>query len=123
MSYDTIIVLGLLLVAAAIASPLDSDNQHALRDPVFTAYLVMVWFFYLSYCWINGGMTIGMRAWRLKLIADDGITINWKFCLVRFLISILAVAAFGLGFIWSLFDKRHRCWQDRASHSGIYLSN
>lgn len=123
MTYDAVIILGLLLVAAAVASPFDSGSQHALRDPVYTFYLVMIWFIYLSYCWINGGMTLGMRAWRLRLLADDGTTIDWKFCLLRFVCSLLAMTAFGLGFLWSLFESRRRCWHDLASHSGIYLSD
>lgn len=123
MSYDAVIVLGLLMVAAAIASPLDTGNQHALQDPAFTAYLVLVWFLYLAYCWKNGGVTVGMRAWHLKLIADEGYSINWKSCLLRFFCSLLAILVFGLGFLWSLKDTRRRCWQDMASHSGLYRSD
>lgn len=123
MGYDTVIVLGLLLIGAALVSPLDSGNQHALQDPAFTAYLLMIWFFYLACCWIKGGMTVGMRAWRLTLVADQGVSIGWKFCLLRFSVSLLSVAAFGLGFLWSLFDRRRRCWHDLASRSGIYRSD
>ncbi len=70
--YDTIIVVGLLLIAAAIASPFDEGNQQAFRDPFFSLYLLAIWFFYLSLCWIHGVMTFGMRSLSFILFADKG---------------------------------------------------
>ena len=119
MVYDTLIVTGLLLIATAAASPLDSGNQQAFRDPVFTLYLFAVWFFYVALCWMNGGMTVGMRAWKIILLADDGKA-GWKLCVTRFVTALFSAALFGLGFFWSLFDQQQRCWHDISSRSGLY---
>lgn len=120
MTYDTVIVIGLLLIATAVISPLDTGNQRALRDPFFTLYLVGIWYFYLSICWIHGGMTLGMRAWKIVLQADEGKT-GWRHCTTRFVVALISVAAVGAGFAWSLFDPQRRCWHDIASRTGLYL--
>lgn len=120
MTYDGVVLAGLLVIAAALALPFDEGNQRALRDPVFTLYLLSVVFLYLAFCWRNGGMTLGMRAWKLRLLPDEGEAISWKTCFLRYAISMVSIALLGLGFLWSIFDRHNRCWHDLASHSGIY---
>lgn len=118
--YDALVVTGLLLIATALASPFDQGNQQALRDPWFTLYLFGVWFAYLAVGWIRGGMTVGMRAWRIQLRREDGGPVTWKACLLRFAVSLLAAASFGLGFLWALFDPKQRAWHDIASGTRLY---
>ncbi|NND43744.1 MAG: RDD family protein [Xanthomonadales bacterium] len=120
ITYDSVIVVGLLLAAAALASPLDRGNQHALRDPVFTLYLLGVWYLYLAWCWQHGGMTVGMRAWGVRLHSTDGSRPGWWTSLVRFAVALASAACVGLGFAWSLFDGQRRCWHDIASNTGLF---
>ena len=120
MLYDSVVVTGLLLIAAAVASPFDQGNQQAFRDPFFTLYLLAVCFFYLALCWKYGGMTVGMRAWKICLRPEHGDGISWKLCSIRFITALFSLALLGLGYIWSLFDAQKRCWHDITSGSGIY---
>jgi len=118
--YDALIVTGLLLIAAAVASPLDQGNQQAFRDPLFTFYLFVVWFLYLGLCWIYGGMTVGMRAWRVVVMDDKGGKITWGASLLRFVTALLSFGSLGLGFAWSWLDPDKRCWHDMVSGTGLY---
>lgn len=120
IGYDTVIVIGLLLIATAAASPFDAGNQQALRDPLFTLYLLAVWFIYLALCWKRGGMTVGMRAWKIVLLGDRGEP-GWLDCSVRFAVSLVSAVTLGAGFWWSLTDPQRRCWHDIASGTGLYL--
>ena len=115
MLYDAVIVLGLLVLAAGVALPITGGHYVALRDPLYTAYLVSVWFIYLGWCWVHGGMTLGMRAWKVRLAGMDEKPIGWRRALARFLASWLSAAALGLGFWWSAFDRRGLAWHDRLS--------
>ncbi len=81
IAYDTLIVTGLLLIAAAVASPFGQGDQQAFRDPLFTLYLMAVWFLYMTICWRHGGMTVGMRAWRIRILPDQGRELSWKICI------------------------------------------
>jgi len=115
MLYDTVVVIALLMVAAAVVLPLGTADRVAGRDPVYTAYLVLVWFLYLGWCWHRGGMTLGMRAWNVSIVTADGRTPSWRSCALRFGVSLLSAASAGFGFLASLWEPDGRTWHDRAS--------
>ena len=115
MLYDAVILLGLLILASALALPFGDANKVAFHDAWFTLWLLVVCFAYLGACWRYGGMTVGMRAWRVKLICDDGREVSWPRCLLRFLVGMVSLGVFGLGILWSLLDSRNRCWHDLAA--------
>jgi len=117
MLYDAVILLGLLMVASAIALPFGAAEKLAFRDFWFTVWLLVVCFIYLGGCWHSAGMTVGMRAWRVKVTDADGGKPGWLRCLLRFLVGFVSIGVAGLGFIWALFDHKRRCWHDLASHT------
>ena len=117
MLYDGVIMLGLLMLASALALPLGGAGMIAFKDFWFTVWLLFVCFVYLGGCWRYGGLTIGMRAWRVKLVNENETIISWSVCLLRFLTSMVSLAALGMGFFWALFDKKNRTWHDRAAHT------
>lgn len=119
--YDAIIVLALVMLAALIAM-LGIGQKTAFRDIGFTLYLLFVWYLYLAWCWHRGGMTVGMRAWRIRIEDDSGRTPSWGQTIVRFLASIMSAALLGTGFLWSLVDSRNRTWHDILSGTRLVRS-
>lgn len=117
MLYDALVVLALLIVATALAMLAGFESATALQDWGYTLYLLLVWFLYLAWCWRKGGMTVGMRAWRVRIRDTEGNLPGWWHCMVRFITSFLSAAVAGAGFIWSLFDSRKRCWHDMLSRT------
>lgn len=117
MMYDSLVLLGLLMLATAIALPFGNVNKHAFHDFWFTLWLLAVCFAYLGGCWRYGAMTVGMRAWRLKLVSSDEQVISWSRCLLRFLIGLISLGAFGLGILWALVDSKNRGWHDMAART------
>ncbi len=119
MLYDSLVVIALLLLATALALLAGSGQVIAGRDPLFTLYLLVTWFFYLAWCWRNGGMTVGMRAWKVTIVGDTGEKPGWGQCALRFLVSLFSAACLGAGFAWSLFESRKRTWHDLASRTRL----
>ncbi len=117
MLYDSLIILGLLMVASAVALPVGNPEKIAFQDFWFTLWLLLVIFVYLAGCWRFAGMTVGMRAWRVKLIDVDGGDISWGRCGLRFITGFASLGVLGLGFWWSLFDRKKRCWHDLAGRT------
>jgi uncharacterized RDD family membrane protein YckC len=113
MLYDAVAIIALLMAATALAMLAGFRELDVLKDPGYALYLLAVWFAYLGWCWHRGGMTLGMRAWRVRIERTDGSRPGWGVCLARFLLSLLSAAAVGAGFLWSLFDRHKRCWHDR----------
>ena len=115
MVYDFFIVISLLMLATMLAMFAGFGDQTAMQDPVYTAYLLSIWFFYLTWCWHKGGMTVGMRAWRVKIEDENGNRPGWGKSTIRFLTALLSAAAIGIGFAWALIDSRKRTWHDILS--------
>lgn len=113
--YDSVVVIALLMLATLVALLAGFQGGKALTDPFFTLYLFIVWFVYLAWCWRKGGMTLGMRAWRVRIEDENGDCPGWKHCSIRFAVSLLSAALAGAGFFWSLVDAEKRCWHDIAS--------
>ena len=94
--------------------------QHA---PIYQ-YILQVWVgawvmaFFLWF-WRNGGQTIGMRAWRLRIASTNDQPITYTRAFVRMVFSL-----FGLGTLLVLLDIKHKqSLQDRiASKEVICLS-
>lgn len=120
MVYDSFAVLALLLLATSAVMLAGFREVTAGHDVLFTAWLLLVWFLYLAWCWRSGGMTIGMRAWRVSIESENGGRPGWGQCLLRFLVSLLSAALAGAGFIWSLFDSQKRTWHDMASGTRLF---
>ena len=117
MLYDSVILVALLMVATAFALPFGDTQKIALQDFWFTLWLILVCFAYFAGCWRYGAMTLGMRAWHVRIVSYDGNTISWYRCVLRFLTGPVSLAALGLGFFWALLDQKNRCWHDFAGHT------
>ena len=63
--------------------------------------------------WVCGGQTLGMRAWRIRVVRDDGGRLTYAQALGRFGAGVVALAPAGLGLWWSLLDAARRGWHDR----------
>ena len=72
---------------------------------------------YALLSWRRGGQTLGMRPWRLKVVAADGRPAGPRALALRYAVATLSLAAGGLGFVWCLFDREHRAWHDLASRT------
>jgi len=68
---------------------------------------------YFVISWARAGQTIGMRAWKLKLLREDGSKIGVLPALARFSLALLSLAIVGIGFWWALFDAQNRTLHDR----------
>jgi len=81
--------------------------------------LLVVTAAYFIVSWTRGGQTIGMRAWRLRVVGDDGGSISWLRAVLRFGAAIVSLAVLGLGFVACLFAKHRDGWHDRIARTHL----
>ncbi len=60
-----------------------------------------------------------MKTWKFKITRLDGSSMDWLDALIRFVVAIISWLPFGLGYLWSLFDKQKRTWHDIASKTQL----
>jgi len=124
--YDAVLVFALLIVAfAVLVVPLGMlfgiDGAVIAHNPLTRLYLLAVISGFFSGFWMRGGETLGMRSWRLRLVRDDGGPLTLQICLLRQAAALLSWAAFGIDFLWSLFDRDQLTWHDRLTHSRLVV--
>jgi len=121
--YDLFLLIAIYFIVsyAAIAlnhgKAIDSDKPYYLY---FVLLILSLSYLYFAWFWVHGGQTLGMRTWRIQLRTVTGEFLTWPLAALRFVTAILSWLALGLGFLWSLFDSKKRCWHDIASYSVLY---
>jgi uncharacterized RDD family membrane protein YckC len=122
--YDCWLIVGLWFLGGtadfAIQSALGvADTPYRLP---LQLYLVLSTFVFFGWFWTHGGQTLGMRAWRLKLLDDSGNPVTWRRSALRFAAACLSAGALGLGYLWVLFDRDRRSWHGRISGTQLVLT-
>ena len=121
MLYDLLLLIAVLFVATALLLPLNSGEAFTTQQFFFPLYLLLVSFLFYAWFWTHGGQTLGLRAWKMKVLSLDKNPITWKQALLRFSVAILSWGFFGLGFLWILIDKNQRSWHDHLSKTALFF--
>jgi uncharacterized RDD family membrane protein YckC len=119
--YDFLLLTALLFLATALLLPFNGGEAFSSRQFFYPIYLFAVSFLFYGWFWTHGGQTLGLKAWKIKVISDNGNMISWRQAFIRFIVSIMSWGFLGLGFVWVLFDKEHRSWHDISSKSGLFI--
>lgn len=69
--------------------------------------------------WARGGQTLGMRAWRIRVVTDEGLPLTPVRAALRFAAGLVALLPAGLGFWWGAFDRDRRGWHDRWTRTRV----
>lgn len=119
--YDSLLLLAVLMVGTAAALVLTGGETPGADNLPFKAWLWLLALGYFGYPWVRGGRTLGMQAWRVRLVGRDGAVVDWRRATLRFLVAVLSWLPAGLGFWWSLFDRERLAWHDRASGTRLVV--
>lgn len=66
---------------------------------------------------VVSGETPGYGATDLILIRRDGLAVTWEAAILRYVVSLLSAACFGLGYLWMLWDPDNQTWHDKAANT------
>lgn len=133
MLYDALLILALLFMAGFlnlfIQIRIFGDEQlkamteqgHNLGGPFFYTALLVIIYGFFGFFWTRSGQTLGMQAWRIKVVDRENRLITPWQSIIRFLIAIPSLSLAGIGLLWALVDQQRRSWQDLASSSRVIL--
>ncbi len=117
--YDAVLLAGVLFAATLAILPLRGGVAFHPHDPVYLAYLLGVGFVFFGWFWTHGGQTLGMRAWKIRLVAGGGAPLTWKHAALRYVCAWVSLGLFGLGYFWVWIDRHKRGWHDLASGTRV----
>ncbi len=117
--YDFFLLLTVLFIASFLVVIPFNIKPESPFFYLYQVYIFLVAFIFFAWFWTHNGQTLGMRTWKMKLVPENGMIVSWKSCLIRFVVAIFSWAIFGIGFLWSLWDKQNRTWHDIASKTKL----
>jgi uncharacterized RDD family membrane protein YckC len=107
-------------------------------------YLGAVFAAYFLWCWLRGGQTLAMKAWKIRLVVPGKSRVPARTALVRLLLAAIFVGSFcaalaaafihrnpwiafvtlafsGVGLGWALFDRDRQFLHDRLAGTRLVL--
>ena len=125
MVYDTFLVAPLLManafVLVTVFGPTASATEPAVPSWLMQLTSLMVIFAFFILFWRKSGQTLGMQAWRIKLVDEKGQPVGVRQGLTRCAAALLSLLPLGLGYWWSLLDVDRLSWHDHLSGSRLQL--
>jgi uncharacterized RDD family membrane protein YckC len=116
--YDFLLLIAVLFLATALLLPFNSGVAFTHEQIFYPIYLLLVSFLFYGWFWTHGGQTLGLRAWKAKVLTFEQQPINWRQAFVRF---VTAIASCGFGLLWILLDKHRRSWHDYISKTAVFF--
>lgn len=105
MLYEAMLLFGVLFVAGMLFSILLQQRnalhlRHLLQDWLF----LVIGLYFIGF-WTNGGQTLAMKTWRIRLVTRNGGKVGILRAIARYLLTWLWILP-GLAFAWKL-DAHH----------------
>lgn len=109
MLYEALLVFAVAFFAAWVfffASG-GRDATRGLARSELQLFILVVLAAYFLWCWLRGGQTLAMRAWRIRLI-----DVTPKKAIARFALALLLLP---VSIIWALVDRDRQFLHDRLA--------
>lgn len=122
MLYESLVVFAVLLVGFLLpqivlfAYGLGMSNRMLWLHVLGLLMLYFVWF------WMNGGQTLPMKTWKLRLAGANGEALRPLQAILRYLAAWPSILFFGIGLLWALFDKDRQFLHDRIAGTQIVFA-
>lgn len=87
-----------------------ADTTHAGAARLeLQALLVLAFAAYFVWCWLRGGQTLAMKAWKIRLV-----DVTPARALARFFLALVLVPTL-VSIVWALFDRDGQFLHDRLA--------
>jgi uncharacterized RDD family membrane protein YckC len=117
--YDSWLIAALWMLGVTVDTFVGAGSEGShLGLQCFALFSTVVFF---SWFWTHGGQTLGMRAWRLKLVSREGRQVSMRQALIRCAGALLSMLVFGLGYLWMILDRDGLTWHDRLSGTRLVM--
>ena len=120
--YDGLVILGLLMIVGFVAVGIHywiTGAEAIEYSLLFQLLILAVIIAYYAYFWRASGQTVGMKAWRIKLMSLDDQAITASQMALRILVAFPAYACLLLGVLWQYWSADQLNWHDKASRTKI----
>ena len=119
--YDSLAITGIILSLSLLLVLLNGGyaEENSIAGLIQLFILILSGPCFYTYFWIaNEGQTVGMQAWKIKLISQKK-DLSIVLCLLRCFMSLISFLIFGIGYFLILFNKDNRSLADLLTDTQI----
>jgi uncharacterized RDD family membrane protein YckC len=116
--YDSLLLSAVLFIASFPPVLINDGPMHdgtpmgEIKNALYFLYLLVLIFLFYGWFWTRQGQTLGMAAWRIRVLSDDNSLPDWKQVLIRLSTSLL-----GLANLWAWLDSNRMGWHEYLSRT------
>jgi uncharacterized RDD family membrane protein YckC len=122
MLYESLVVFSILLIGFLLPQIVLSGFHFAQSARMLWLHMFLLLLAYFAWCWLNGGQTLPMKTWKLRIVSAEGTALRPLQAVLRYLAAWPSILVFGIGILWALFDKDGQFLHDRIAGTRI-ISN
>ena len=119
--YDSLVITGIILSLSLLLVLLNGGyaEENSISGLIQFLIIILSGPCFYTYFWIeNEGQTLGMQAWKIKLISQKK-DLSTVVCLLRCFVSVISFLIFGIGYFLILFHKDNRSIADLITDTQI----
>lgn len=122
MLYEGLVVFAVLLIGFLL--PQIVLNAFGLATPgrLLWLHVLVLLMVYFVWFWLNGGQTLPMKTWKLRLAGTDGASLRPLQAILRYLAAWPSILLCGFGLFWAFFDRDRQFLHDRIAGTCIVSS-
>jgi len=117
--YEALVVFSILIIGFLLPQIVLSGFGWNVAPRGLWLHVFALLMLYFVWCWLNGGQTLPMKTWKLRLVDANGSALRPLQAVLRYLIAWPSIMCFGIGLLWALVDKDHRFLHDRLAGTKI----
>lgn len=121
MLYEGLVVFSILLIGFLIPQIVFSAFGMSLSGRMLILHILVLLMVYFVWCWLNGGQTLPMKTWKLRIANPDGSPLRPAQAMLRYLAAWPSILLGGIGLFWAIFDSEKQFLHDRIAGSRIVL--
>lgn len=123
MCYESLLLLAVLAVLLILPHVLLGAFAQRLASPIVVqAHCFVVLLVYFIWFWSNGGQTLAMKTWRIRLVTRAGQAVPPGQALLRYLLCWPSLCLAGAGLVWALFDRDRQFLHDRLAGTQLVMN-
>ena len=121
--YESLVVFSILLIGFLMPEIVLSGFGMTLSSKAMWIHVVLLLMAYFVWCWLNGGQTLPMKTWKLRVVDANDRPVRPLQAILRYCAAWPSFLLFGIGLIWALIDKDRQFLHDRIAGTRITTQN
>lgn len=119
MLYEGLVVFAVLLIGFLLPQVVLMSAGLHISPKTQWLHIFMLLMLYFVWFWINGGQTLAMKTWKLRIVDLSGRRLRPMQALLRYLAAWPSIALLGIGVLWALVDRDKLFLHDRIAGTRV----